>query len=134
MGDMAVTEDTAVAKVPPSLHAKTVCNTLRNTGPVIIIDRWIFFRLGNDMLNIKVVTWSLAIWTAFTFVFCVVYGLVTPASMHMTALLEQVLPGFKWLTLSGFLIGLIESFLYGAYAGLVYVPIYNFMHRKWVRQ
>ena len=133
-GDIAVTEDTAVAKVPLSLHAKTVCNTLRNTGPVIIIDRWIFFRLGNDMLNIKVVTWSLAIWTAFTFVFCVVYGLVTPASMHMTALLEQVLPGFKWLTLSGFLIGLIESFLYGAYAGLVYVPIYNFMHRKWVRQ
>ena len=134
MGDMAVTEDTAVVEVPPSLHAKTVCNTLRNTGPVIIIDRWIFFRLGNDMLNIKVVTWSLAIWIAFTFVFCVVYGLVTPASMHMTALLEQVLPGFKWLTLGGFLIGLIESFLYGAYAGLVYVPIYNFMHRKWVRQ
>ena len=134
MGDMAFTEDTAVAKVPPSLHAKTVCIALRNAGPVIIIDRWIFFRLGNDMLNIKVVTWSLAIWTAFTFVFCVVYGLVTPASMHMTALLEQVLPGFKWLTLSGFLIGLIESFLYGAYAGLVYVPIYNFMHRKWVRQ
>ena len=86
------------------------------------------------MLNIKVVTWSLALWTAFTFVFCVVYGLVTPASMHMTTLLEQVLPGFKWLTLWGFFIGLTESFLYGAYAGLVYVPIYNFLHRKWARQ
>ena len=32
------------------------------------------------------------------------------------------------------LVGLIESFLYGAYAGLVYVPIYNFLHRKWVKQ
>ena len=50
------------------------------------------------MLNIKVVTWSLAIWTAFTFVFCVVYSMLTPASLHMTAVLEQVLPGFKWLT------------------------------------
>ena len=35
------------------------------------------------MLNIKVVTWSLAIWTTFTFVFCVVYGLLTPSGVHM---------------------------------------------------
>jgi hypothetical protein len=28
---------------------------------------------------------------------------------------------------------LVESFLYGVYAGLVYVPVYNFLHRKWVR-
>lgn len=47
------------------------------------------------MLNIKVVTWSLAIFTSFTFVFCVVYG---------------------------------------AYAGLVYVPVYNFLHKTWVSQ
>ena len=85
------------------------------------------------MLNIKVVTWSLAIWTAFTFVFCVVYGLLMPASLHTTVLLVQVLPGFEWLTWQGFFVGLIESFLYGAYAGLVYVPIYNFMHRTWVK-
>ena len=83
------------------------------------------------MLNIKVVTWSLAIWAAFTFVFCVVYGMVTPASMHMTAFLEQILPGFVWLTWLGFFVGLLQSFLYGAYAGLVYVPIYNFLYRKW---
>ena len=83
------------------------------------------------MLNIKVVTWSLAIWAAFTFVFCVVYGMVTPANMHMTAFLEQILPGFVWLTWLGFFVGLLQSFLYGAYAGLVYVPIYNFLYRKW---
>ncbi len=86
------------------------------------------------MLNIKVVTWSLAIWAAFTFVFCVVYGMVTPSSLHMVSLLEQILPGFKWLTGVGFAVGLIESFLYGAYAGFVYVPIYNFMYRRFVRQ
>jgi hypothetical protein len=49
----------------------------------------------------------------------------------MTGFLEQVLPGFKWLTWSGFLIGLVESFLYGAYAGMVYVPVYNFFKRRW---
>lgn len=32
----------------------------------------------------------------------------------------------------GFGLGLVQSFLYGAYAGLVYVPVYNFFHRRWV--
>ena len=49
----------------------------------------------------------------------------------MHGFLEQVLPGFKWLTWPGFFIGLVESFLYGAYAGMVYVPIYNFFNRRW---
>ena len=37
----------------------------------------------------------------------------------------------KWLTFWGFCLGLIESFLYGAYAGLVFVPLYNFLARRW---
>lgn len=35
------------------------------------------------------------------------------------------------LTWPGFFIGLVESFLYGAYFGMVYVPIYNFFKRRW---
>jgi len=35
------------------------------------------------------------------------------------------------LTVGSFFIGLPESFLYGVYAGLVYMPIYNFYRRKW---
>jgi hypothetical protein len=94
-----------------------------------------FYKEGcNEMLNIKVVTWSLAIFTSFTFVFCVVYGLVTPESIHMSAFLQQVLPGFEPNSWRGFGIGLVESFLYGAYAGLIYVPVYNFLYRTWVRQ
>ena len=86
------------------------------------------------MLNIKVVTWSLAIWTAFSFVFCVVYGMLTPSTEHMDTFLKQVLPGFEWNSWRGFIVGLIQSFLYGAYAGLVFVPIHNFLHRKLARQ
>ena len=82
------------------------------------------------MLNIKVVSWALATTALISFVVCVGYGLVTPETLHMHAFLEQVLPGFKWLTLPGFLIGLVESFLYGAYVGLVYVPVYNFFARR----
>ncbi len=83
------------------------------------------------MLDIKVVTWSLAVFATVTFIVCVVYGLIVPESLHMTSWLEGVLPGFRWLTLTGFLIGLVESFLYGVYAGIVFVPIYNAFRRRW---
>lgn len=83
------------------------------------------------MLNMKVVSWALATATLVSYLLCVAYGLATPMSLHMHGFLEQVLPGFKWLTWPGFLIGLVESFLYGAYAGMVYVPIYNFFNRRW---
>lgn len=88
-------------------------------------------RSESAMLNTKLVTWALGIWAAVTFVVCVIYGLVTPQSLHMSAFLEMVLPAFKWLTWWGFLLGLIESFLYGAYAGLVFCPIYNWLYRRW---
>lgn len=82
------------------------------------------------MLNVKVVTWSLALFGAVTYLVCVLYGLIVPASLHMTAFLENVLPGFEWLTPLGFLIGLVESFLYGVYAGLVYGWIHNALARR----
>lgn len=82
-------------------------------------------------LNLLIVTWSLAIFSSVTFVVCVIYGLVTPESLHMHEFLEMVLPGFQWGSFSRFSVGLIESFLYGAYTGLVYVPIYNFILRRW---
>jgi hypothetical protein len=84
------------------------------------------------MLNIKIVSLSLGIFTAISFVLCVIYGLIVPPSLHVaTPFFEMALPGFKWLTLLGFCLGLVESFLYGAYAGLVFVPIYNFLTRRW---
>jgi hypothetical protein len=83
------------------------------------------------MLNIKIVSWSLGLFTAISFVLCVIYGLIAPPSLHMAPFLEMLLPAFKWLTFGGFWLGLIESFLYGVYAGLVFVPIYNFFTRRW---
>ena len=79
------------------------------------------------MLNIKIVSWSLGIFTAFSFVICIIYGSIVPQSLQMHGFLEMVLPAFKWLTFWGFVLGLVESFLYGAYAGIVFVPIYNFL-------
>jgi len=86
------------------------------------------------LLNIRVISWSLGIFTAFTFILCVLYGLVVPEKLHgMAEFLEMILPAFKWLTFGGFLLGLIESFLYGAYVGIVFVPIYNFLSKRWCK-
>ena len=82
------------------------------------------------MLNTKVVSWSLALFATATYLVCILYGLVVPQNLHMAAFLEQVLPGFRWLGFTGFLVGFVESFLYGAYAGLVFSPIYNALSRR----
>lgn len=83
------------------------------------------------MLNWKTVCWSLGLTTAFSFLLCVAWGLMTPEALHMHGFLEQVLPAFKWLSPGAFALGLIESFLWGFYGGIVFVPIYNFLHKRW---
>ncbi|MCF6262130.1 MAG: DUF5676 family membrane protein [Xanthomonadales bacterium] len=83
------------------------------------------------MLNWKIISWSLGLTTAVSFIICVTWGLLTPQAVHMHGFLEMVLPGFKWLTWWSFPLGLIESFLWGFYIGIVYVPIYNFVHKRW---
>jgi len=85
-------------------------------------------------LHWKPMTWSLVVFTACTFVVCVVYGLLAPRGLHTPQLLESILPGFQWLSPISFILGLVESFLYGAYAGLVYTPIHNFFVRRFSAQ
>jgi hypothetical protein len=81
-------------------------------------------------MNLKVVTWALALSAAVLYLLCIAYGLASPAAGHMREFLTIALPGFEWLTPKGFVIGLVKSFLYGALAGLVYVPIYNTLERR----
>ncbi|MBL8996272.1 MAG: hypothetical protein KJZ74_09275 [Gemmatimonadales bacterium] len=85
------------------------------------------------MLDTRVVTWSLSTFTALSFVFCVLFGLVTPESLHMHRFLEAVLPAFEWLSWTSFALGLVESFLWGAYVGLVFTPLYNLHYRRALR-
>jgi 2TM family of unknown function (DUF5676) len=82
------------------------------------------------MLNRKVVTQSLASFTAISFVLCVGFGLVAPSAFHPSWLLEAFLPGFKWLSLGSFVLGLIEASLYGAWAGVLYSTLYNYFARE----
>jgi hypothetical protein len=51
-------------------------------------------------------------------------SLIFPAHT-MAQSLQELLPGFEWLTWKGFLLGLIEAYGYVLYATLIWVPIYN---------
>ncbi|NIO39378.1 MAG: hypothetical protein GTO41_03735 [Burkholderiales bacterium] len=82
-------------------------------------------------LNWKIVCWSLGVWAAVSFIVCVVWGLIMPEPLHMREFLQQILPAFQWLTWWDFGLGLVESFLYGFYAGIVFVPIHKFFAKKW---
>ncbi len=83
------------------------------------------------MINVKLVTWSAGIFTAISYLLCVLYGLITPEAIHMHQFLETVLPAFSWLSLGSFLLGLIESFLWGVYIGFTFSVIYNLLFRRW---
>jgi hypothetical protein len=77
------------------------------------------------MLKTKSWIWTFGLLVTQVFVMCVVRDLISPLPSSIRSLFEILLPGFKWLTLGTFLIGLAESFLWGVYAALVLVPAAN---------
>ena len=76
-------------------------------------------------LNWKTVGVSLGLFLAISYVLCVIYHLIFPGQTMYQAWI-RLLPGFTWITWWSFLLGLVESFLYGIYFALVFVPLYNF--------
>ncbi len=83
------------------------------------------------MLNIKVWMMSLGCWMAATFTICVLGGVIAPGLPIPHRTLELLLPGFAWISLGSFALGLVETFLYGVYAGWSYAMLHNFFARRW---
>lgn len=71
---------------------------------------------------------SLGLFFAVTFTLCVLFDLAIPL-MAMHAAWMPLLPGFTWLSLSSFLLGLVESFIYGIYVALIFGPLFNLCTR-----
>jgi len=65
-----------------------------------------------------------SLFLSMTFTLCVVFDLLFPeAAMYRSW--QALLPGFKWLSWSSFVLGLVESYGYGWYFALIWVPLYN---------
>ncbi len=69
---------------------------------------------------------SLSAFLTVSYVLCVIGYLLFPGLPIDHAALGIFLPGFTLLSWSTFLLGLVESFVWGWYITLIFAPLYNF--------
>jgi hypothetical protein len=74
-----------------------------------------------------------SLFLAITFSLCVGFDLLFPG-MAMYRSWQALLPGFTWISWSSFLLGLVESYGYGWYVALIWVPLYNVFNARARRQ
>ena len=78
----------------------------------------------NTPVSIRAVGHATSALLSISFAICVVFDLLFPDyAMHRAW--QAYLPGFEWLSWSSFVLGLVESYAYGWFFALVWVPIYN---------
>ena len=83
------------------------------------------------MYKIRIWAAALGCSAAISFTICVLGGLIAPGLAIPHQSLELFLPGFTWISFSSFVLGLVESFAFGVYAALIFVPLHNFFARRW---
>jgi uncharacterized sodium:solute symporter family permease YidK len=79
-------------------------------------------------LSIKTLGLSLGILFSVSYILCVLFDLLLPG-WAMYQVWQKLLPGFNWSVI-GFIIGLVETILYGFYVAVIFVPVYNYLHRR----
>jgi hypothetical protein len=83
----------------------------------------------NRNVSFSAVGHATSLFLAISFVVCVAGDLVMPAH-EMHSAWERLLPGFVWLTWGSFFLGLVESYAYGWYFTLIWVPLYNVLSAR----
>ena len=83
----------------------------------------------NRNVSFSAVGHATSLFLAISFVVCVAGDLVMPAH-EMHSAWQRLLPGFVWLTWGSFFLGLIESYAYGWYFTLIWVPLYNVLSTR----
>ncbi len=80
----------------------------------------------NQRMSLSAVGVATSTLFLITYLLCVGFDLLFPELAMLQALLA-LLPGFVWISWPHFFLGLIESYGYGWYIALIWVPIYNFV-------
>ena len=78
----------------------------------------------NQGLSLTGVGHATSLFLAITFTVCVAFDLFFPAHAMYQAW-RALLPGFTWISWSSFFVGLVESYGYGWFFALIWVPLYN---------
>ncbi|WP_250883948.1 DUF5676 family membrane protein [Glaciecola sp. XM2] len=66
-----------------------------------------------------------SLFISISFTLCVVFDLIFPEHAMYEVWLK-LLPGFEWISWQSFFLGLLESYMYGWFIALIWVPLYNF--------
>ena len=75
-------------------------------------------------IPLKAVGHASSLFLTITFILCVCFDLLFPAHAMFRAW-QALLPGFHWFSWRSFLLGAVESYGYGWYFALIWVPLYN---------
>ncbi len=70
-----------------------------------------------------------SLFLAITFTLCVGFDLLFPAHAMYRAW-QNLLPGFTWINWTSFGVGVLETYGYGWFAALIWVPLYNVFAAK----
>ena len=73
---------------------------------------------------------AVSLFLVISYLLCVAFGLIAPEHLHMHEAWAPWLPGFEWLTWTGFLIGLVETYAYGWFIAVLFVPLYRYFARR----
>ncbi len=83
----------------------------------------------SNRLSLTAVGHATSLLIVISYTLCVVFDLIFPEySMYQTW--GKLLPGFTGLNWQSFFIGLIESYAYGWYFALIWVPLHNVFTTK----
>jgi cytochrome c biogenesis protein CcdA len=79
----------------------------------------------NRTVSLVAVGHASSIFLMLTFILCVAFDFLFPAHAMFRAW-QDLLPGFEWISWKSFFLGIVESYAYGWYFALIWVPLYNY--------
>lgn len=71
---------------------------------------------------------ALGLFLALLYVLCVAWDGIFPG-WAMRSIWAAALPGFDWLSVGDFLLGLVEAYVYGWIGAALFVPLWNAVGR-----
>jgi hypothetical protein len=83
------------------------------------------------MLPMLVLGMALSLFLVISYLICIATYFI-PWLPISHAMLTLFLPGFVLLNWENFLLGLLESFAWGWFFALIFVPLYNFFVLRWM--
>lgn len=79
--------------------------------------------------RIFVVGHATSLFLLISYLLCICFGWLFPA-FQMHEAWAPLLPGFEWLTPSGFMFGLIGSYAYGWFIAIIWVPLHEYLNQR----